>query len=170
VPAFDAPAEILAQLTWWWDNLFRPRLDGLSEDEFTWAPAPGAVSEVGFGDYGEAGPLTTIKWRLQHIAADVFEMRLATLFREPRRTRAEFKATLVYPESAAASVAWLEAVYGEWVRAVENLDAAGWERAPGSEEPRYGDQAFGALVLHIHREAIHHGAEILTLRDLYAAQ
>jgi hypothetical protein len=27
-----------------------------------------------------------------------------------------------------------------------------------------------ALVLHIHREAIHHGAEIALLRDLYAHQ
>lgn len=170
MPAFDAPAEILAQLTWWWDNLFRPRLDGLSEDEFTWAPAPSAVSEVEFGAYGVAGPLTTIKWRLQHIAADVFTMRLATLFREPRQTRAEYKAGLVYPASAAASVAWLDDVYAEWVRVIIALDAAGWERAPGAEEPRYGDQPFGALVLHIHREVIHHGAEILTLRDLYAAQ
>ena len=27
-----------------------------------------------------------------------------------------------------------------------------------------------ALVLHIHREVIHHGAEIALLRDLYGAQ
>jgi hypothetical protein len=27
-----------------------------------------------------------------------------------------------------------------------------------------------ALVLHIHREAIHHGAEIALLRDLYRAR
>jgi hypothetical protein len=168
--SFDVGAEILAQLTWWWDAMFRPRLDDLGDDEFTWAPQPGAVSEVDFGDYGVAGPLTTIKWRLQHIAADVFAMRLATLFDEPRLTRDQFRATLVYPESAAASITWLDEVYGRWVQAIEGLDAAGWERAPGPEERRYGDAPFGALVLHIHREAIHHGAEILTLRDLYAAQ
>ena len=170
MPAFDAPKEILDQLTWWWDNLFWPRLDGLTEDEFVWPPASGAVSEVEFGEYGVAGPLTTIKWRLQHIAADVFDMRLATLFREPRLTRDEFKAQLVYPESAAASISWLAAVYPEWVAAIEAFDADDWERAPGPEERRYGNHPFGALVLHIHREVIHHGAEILTLRDLYAAQ
>lgn len=169
MPAFDAPKEILEQLTWWWDNLFWPRLDGLTEDEFVWAPF-GAVSEVEFGAYGVAGPLTTIKWRLQHVAADVFGMRLATLLEPPLVTRAEYRADLRYPETCGDCIVWLEDVYTRWVRAIERLDAAEWDREAGPEEPRYGDHPFGALVLHIHREAIHHGAEILTLRDLYAAQ
>ena len=31
------------------------------------------------------------------------------------------------------------------------------------------DDPFIGLVLHVHREVIHHGAEILLLRDLYRA-
>jgi hypothetical protein len=37
-----------------------------------------------------------------------------------------------------------------------------WEPAP--------DAPFADLVLHIHREAIHHGAEVSLLRDLYLHQ
>jgi len=36
----------------------------------------------------------------------------------------------------------------------------------GPPEP-FPDVPFADLVLHIHREAIHHGAEVALLRDLY---
>ena len=32
----------------------------------------------------------------------------------------------------------------------------------------YADYPFIALILHINREVIHHGAEIACIRDLYA--
>ena len=38
----------------------------------------------------------------------------------------------------------------------------------GPAEGPYADLPLAALVLHINREAIHHGAEIALLRDLYA--
>jgi hypothetical protein len=31
----------------------------------------------------------------------------------------------------------------------------------------WAEESYAALVLHINREVIHHGAEVLTLRDLY---
>lgn len=37
-------------------------------------------------------------------------------------------------------------------------------------EPDFEQDPMAALVLHINREVIHHGAEISLLRDLYAWQ
>ena len=33
--------ELLEQLTWHWDNHARPRLNGLTDDEYLWEPVPG---------------------------------------------------------------------------------------------------------------------------------
>ena len=38
----------------------------------------------------------------------------------------------------------------------------------GPAEGPYAEYPFAALVLHINREVIHHGAEIACIRDLYA--
>jgi hypothetical protein len=37
----------------------------------------------------------------------------------------------------------------------------------GPTEGPYADHPLGSLILHINREAIHHGAEVCLLRDLY---
>ncbi|MGZ8745120.1 MAG: hypothetical protein ACXWXO_19570 [Nocardioides sp.] len=48
------------------------------------------------------------------------------------------------------------------------LGEEGLVRPCGAAEGPYGDLPLAALVLHINREAIHHGADIALLRDLYA--
>jgi hypothetical protein len=53
---------------------------------------------------------------------------------------------------------------------VRGLDAEALERAVGPAEGSYAEHAMAVLVLHINREAIHHSAEILLLRDLYRAK
>ncbi len=40
-------------------------------------------------------------------------------------------------------------------------------RPCGPAEGPYADYPMAALVLHINREVIHHGAEIACIRDLY---
>jgi len=45
--------------------------------------------------------------------------------------------------------------------------AIGLSRPCGPAEGPYARLSMAALVLHIHREVIHHGAEICLLRDLY---
>ena len=47
------------------------------------------------------------------------------------------------------------------------LGEEGLLRPCGEAEGPYADLPMAALVLHIHREVIHHGAEICLLRDLY---
>jgi hypothetical protein len=49
---------------------------------------------------------------------------------------------------------------------VSPLDADALARPVGPTEP-FPDAPMATLVLHIHREAIHHLAEVLVLRDLY---
>jgi hypothetical protein len=50
---------------------------------------------------------------------------------------------------------------------VRGLGAAGLARPCGPAEAPFADAPLAALVLHINREAIHHGAEIVLLRDLH---
>ena len=45
--------------------------------------------------------------------------------------------------------------------------ADGLTRPCGPAEGPFAEYPMAALVLHIHREVIHHGAEISLLRDLY---
>jgi hypothetical protein len=40
----------------------------------------------------------------------------------------------------------------------------------GPAEGPFADYPMAALVLHINREVIHHGAEVALLRDLYRAR
>ena len=51
---------------------------------------------------------------------------------------------------------------------VRGLDLAGLSER--CREPGFEKDSMAALVLHIHREAIHHGAEVALLRDLFAAR
>ncbi|CQD06294.1 hypothetical protein BN1232_01085 [Mycobacterium lentiflavum] len=55
-----------------------------------------------------------------------------------------------------------------WITGVRSLPAADLTRRCGPAEGPYADYLRSELVLHINREAIHHGAEIACLRDLYA--
>ena len=53
------------QLAWHWHHQLRPRLAGLTDDEYLWEPAPG---------------VTTIAWRLAHITDDCLAARTASHF------------------------------------------------------------------------------------------
>ena len=55
-----------------------------------------------------------------------------------------------------------------WVEGVRSLGEEGLARPCGEAEGPYADEPLAALVTHIHREVIHHGAEVALLRDLYA--
>ncbi len=50
---------------------------------------------------------------------------------------------------------------------VRGLGGDGLSRPCGPAEGPYAGCPMAALVLHIHREVIHHGAEVSLLRDLY---
>ena len=58
-------------------------------------------------------------------------------------------------------------MYARWVAGVRDLGEEGLARPCGPAEGPFAAEPLATLVLHIHREVIHHGAEVGLLRDLY---
>lgn len=181
------------QLDWHWKNQLRGRLDGLTDAEYFWEPVPGcwnvrprgtgtAPVQAGSGamtiDFAfpppDPAPLTTIAWRLGHVIVGVLAMRNAAHFGRPARADALGREQQVdyqsfeYAPTAALALAQLDAEYTTWTAGVEALGEADLLRPCGPAEGPWADQPMAALVLHIHREVIHHLAEVCLLRDLYA--
>jgi hypothetical protein len=177
----DLAAELALQLSWHWDNQLRPRLAGLTDDEYFWEPVPGAWNvhprgqghtdfQGGSGAYTvdfahpapTPAPVTTISWRLVHLLVGVFGARNARYFGGPPADYDSYD----YPGSADAALADLDSKYATWITGVRGLSAD--ELARPCREPGFDSSPMLGLVLHIHREVIHHGAEIALLRDLWA--
>jgi hypothetical protein len=172
-------ASLLAQLEWHWENHLRPRFAGLTDDEYFWEPAPDCwgVREID-GRFVPDGvplsvpraqssvpPFTTIGWRLCHIGADVFRFRASLYFGDGSIT----KESIVWPGNAADALEFVESGYDFWRTGVASLGEEGIWSKLGPRAGPYADDNFVGLVLHHHREAIHHGAEVCLLRDLYRA-
>jgi hypothetical protein len=181
----DWTAQLLAQLTWHWDHHVRPRLDGLTDDEYFWEPVkdcwsirPRAQARTAMAAGGgnlvadfempepSPPPVTTIAWRLGHVIVGIFGARNAAHFGGPPMDY----QTMEWPPDAARALALLDQVYAAWVAGVSGLDDAALARPVGPAEGPFAEYPFAALVLHIHREAIHHLAEVLLLRDLYRSE
>lgn len=181
----DWTTHLLEQLTWHWEKYARPRLDGLSDDEYFWEPVPGAWNlrpraEARTSMAGGAGdlvadfehpepspaPVTTIAWRLAHLIVGVFGSRNASHFGGPPMSY----PTAVWPAHASEALAQLDDVYATWVKGVSALDDKALAKPVGPAEGDFAELPYADLVLHIHREAIHHMAEIALLRDLYRWQ
>ncbi len=170
----DWTKTLLFQWEFHWDNQLRARLEGLSDEEYRWEPTPGAWnvrphdSEPGFTiDFvyptPEPAPLTTIAWRLAHVIVGVLAMRNATHFGAPEASY----QTWEYPGDAKTALAQLETQLAVWVEGVRNLSAEELATPVGPKEPAYPELTMADLVLHIHRELIHHLSEVSLLRDLY---
>ncbi|MCU0271299.1 MAG: DinB family protein [Acidimicrobiales bacterium] len=178
-------ALLLDQLTLHWETTLRPKLEGLSDDEYFWEPVAGCWSVRprreatapllgGSGDLvsefaipePDPPPVTTIAWRLVHLVVGVFGARNASHFGGPPLDHVTYEN----PATAVAALADLDAGYGRWVDGVRSLGEDGLGRPVGEAEGPYAAYPYSGLVLHIHREVIHHGAEILLLRDLYRSR
>jgi hypothetical protein len=174
---------LLEQLDWHWQAQLRPRLNGLTDEEYLWEPVAGcwnvrargsgdAQARPGTGDFTidwefpqpEPAPVTTIAWRIAHLVVGVFGARNASHFGGPP---ADY-TTWEYAGTADSALAQLDTAYATWIEGVRGLGEDGLGRPCGPAEGPYADLPLAALVLHINREAIHHGAEIALLRDLYA--
>ena len=175
---------LVEQLEFYWNVHLRPRLDGLTDEEYFWEPVDGCWSlrRADDGTYRLDGgwpepsptPVTTIAWRLVHIGATCFANRASTFFGDgsvpddadmgdPRHVPTDL------PGSAADAIAFLEWSYGWWHRGISSLDEEGMRAPLGRKGGPYAKDPMAALVAHISREAMHHGAEICLLRDLYRA-
>jgi hypothetical protein len=165
-----------------WTRQLRPRLHGLTDDEYFWSPVPDAWNvrprgtstapvQAGAGDFTidfalpepVPAPFTTIAWRLGHVIVGVLAARNAAHFGAP----AASYETWEYAGDAATALDQLEAQIDTWLAGVSGLGPAALREPIGAKEP-FPELPMADLVLHIHRELIHHGAEIALLRDLWA--
>jgi DinB superfamily len=178
----DWNTQLTDQLDWHWQHQLRPRLDGLTDEEYFWEPVAGGWSlrprgqatapiAVGPGDYvlefarpaPDPPPVTTIAWRLAHLIVGVFGQRNASHFGGPVVSWETFD----YARTADRALSQLDEGYAAWARGVHALGAGGLARPCGPAEGPYADFPLAALVLHVNREVIHHGAELALLRDLH---
>ncbi|WP_309226477.1 MULTISPECIES: DinB family protein [unclassified Mycolicibacterium] len=161
--------ELADQLDWHWQHQLRPRLEGLTDDEYFWQPVPDCwtVHPDGSVDFAypppQPEPFTTISWRLAHVIVGVLAMRSHSHFGGPP---ADYQSW-TYARDARTALDQLDTAYADWIAGVRRLDDAALAQPCGAAEGPYADLSMAALVLHINREVIHHGAEIACIRDLY---
>ena len=154
---------------------FDPRLGGLTDEEYCWEPAGEMWSvrrrdETGAALVGGSGlhvmewafpepdpaPLTTIAWRLAHLIVNVFGERNANHFGGPPTGFFAHD----YAGTAADALTQLDGAVDRWCRGVESLSDDDLLRPVGEAEGPFAQHPYADLILHVHREAIHHGAEI----------
>ena len=181
--AVDWSFELSDQLRWHWEQQLRSRLTGLSDEEYFWEPVPRSWSvrprgqsqapvQAGSGNFAidfafpepDPPPVTTIAWRLGHVVVGVLGARIGSHFGGPPVDYQSF----AYAGTADEALGQLDRMYDAWSRGVQGLGADGLARPCGPSEGPYADRTLAALILHINREVIHHGAELALLRDLYA--
>lgn len=179
----DWPQQLMNQLAWYWEGQLRPRLEGLSDEEYHWEPSPGtwgvrrrgtssAPMAVGSGGWTcdfavpepVPAPVTTIAWRLAHLVVGIFGARNASHFGGPPVDYPGF----AYAGTADEALTQLDAGYAAWTTGVASLGPEGMADLAGPAEGPSADRPMAELVLHITREVVHHGAEVALLRDLWA--
>lgn len=177
--------QVAGQLEFYWDAILRPRLEGLTDEEYFWEPVEGCWT-LRKGEDGryvldglgvrppEPAPLTTLAWRLNHVAAHCLANRADTFFGpgevpedadmfDPRRVPAEL------PGTAADALEFLEEGFRAWQSGVTALSESDLRAPLGPKGGPFADDPMLALVMHINRETMHHGAEMCLLRDLFRA-
>ncbi|MET7689071.1 DinB family protein [Streptomyces sp. NPDC005483] len=172
------------QLDWYWCKNLRPRLDGLTDEEYFWEPVrdcwsirPRGTSAAPMSE-GSGGwrmdsaspdtaptpaPVTTIAWRLAHIIVSCLGYRVGWYF----GGQDVDSETFPYAGTADEALRQLDEMYGRWNAGVRELSDADLENPPPVGPERFPMEN---RVLHVNRELIHHGAEISLLRDLYRRQ
>ena len=163
-------SQLADQLEFHWTNQLRPRFEGLTDDEYFWCPVPNrwTLHPDGSIDFHypapEPAPFTTIAWRLAHVIVGVLAMRNHSHFGGPPADYQSWQ----YATDARTALSQLDDAYETWMAGVRALSDDELNRACGPAEGPYADYPLSALILHINREMIHHGAEIACIRDLYA--
>ena len=154
---------------------FRARIDGLSDDEYFWEPVPDCWSvreqdgifrvDGGPTPTGQAAPVTTISWRLVHIASDVL---LGFAHRE-WPDRVPDPRDLPVPSTAAAAIELCELGERSWRENFESLGDDGIRKESRALKGGRWASDVAGLHVHVYDEFIHHAAEVGLLRDLYRA-
>jgi uncharacterized damage-inducible protein DinB len=128
----------------------RERLAGLTEEEYRWEPGPG---------------VSTLAWRMEHIADLLTEDRNATWLGGPAR-----RAPGRTPITAVDGLDGLDAAIAVWLDVLAAVPVESLGEPIGAVGGPYGNDTRRSFVLHVLDELIHHGAEVALLRDLWAAR
>ena len=168
----ELASHLAEQLDFHWRVQMRPRLDGLTDEEYFWQPVPDCWTIRMDGgspipDFAypppDPEPVTTIAWRLAHLIVGVLAVRVHSHFGGPPADYQSWD----YATGADTALKQLDDQYAAWITGVRGLSEEQLWRPCGPAEGPYADETMATLVLHINREMIHHGAEIALLRDLY---
>ncbi|MDP3713153.1 MAG: hypothetical protein Q8R60_11810 [Mycobacteriales bacterium] len=134
-------AELHEQLSWWWEQVLRPGLGGLTDTDLTDARV------------GER--LVSVASLLAQRASFHFGDRSLTDDRLP-----------ALPASAVDALLLLDEAWADWDSGVLSADDVRLRRAhqgpPGTMDERY---PLWALVLHVNREVVQAGAQLLLLLE-----
>ncbi|WP_114853164.1 DinB family protein [Brachybacterium sp. YJGR34] len=185
----DLSAVLHEQIDYHVREFLRPRLEGLTDEEYVFDPGatgrawtvhprvpegtePPTAMQGGSGEmvidfaYPEPdpAPLTTIAWRLGHLVVGVLAVRSHSHFGGPP---ADYM-TWNYAATAQGALEQFDREYARWMRGVEQWSAEDLQVAVGEAEGPWAQHSRATLVAHINRELIHHLAEIALLRDLWA--
>jgi hypothetical protein len=147
------------------------RLDGLTVDEYLWEPVPDAWTvrpEAGRwrADFATPdpvpAPVTTIAWRMWHIA-DCLASYVAPHL-GPSPLPGESREWVGEPRAARGA---MQLTYDTFRDRIHELGEAGLRQELGPAWGPFAHDSWAALVIHAMDEIVHHGAEIGLLRDLY---
>jgi hypothetical protein len=159
----------------------RARLEGLTDEEYFWEPAPDCWT-IHRGDDGRwvwdppqpmtNPPFTTIAWRLWHLVDLYGEDRAPKWLDLPPQGPAigldDPDGTP--PATALDALALLDRAHDRWDAHLALVDEDRLAVLIGPVGGRWADHTRAAYVLHMLDEFVHHGAEMATLRDLWWAQ
>jgi hypothetical protein len=155
-----------------WSRLLR-RLEGLTDPEFLWEPVPGCWTirrlddgtiyrDPGVWPEVEPSPVTTIAWRVSHIADNFTERRIGPLFgrqADPRPPE--------LPLGAAEGVAYARTAFDSWRAHLASVTDRELAQPLDQGTTPYEGQPLTRFVLQYLEELAHHAAEVALLRDLY---
>jgi hypothetical protein len=160
----------------------RDRLDGLTDEEYFWEPAPGCwtIRQRADGTWTsdfplprpELEPFTTIAWRLWHLIDMYGENRAPQWLGLPPQGDAIGRDApdSEPPSNAEDAIELLERAHARWDA---HLALTTYDTLTQLVGPVGGDYAHRTRVAYVHHmldEFVHHGAEIGVLRDLWRWQ
>ncbi|MGI9624342.1 MAG: DinB family protein [Acidimicrobiales bacterium] len=151
------------------------RLEGLGDEEYLWEPGPNcwSVRKLDNGDVAveraesreiTPAPLTTIAWRLWHLAVDCFEDYTRRLNGDGR----DVEPDTGWHMEADAGVAHLQQSWAGYRATIAARDD--WWDELGEAWGPWNQHSVTDMALHAGNELVHHGAEIALLRDLYVSK
>ncbi|MFB4301173.1 DinB family protein [Actinomadura sp. NTSP31] len=154
----------------------RGRLEGLTDDEYLWEPAPGGWTlrpdaggrwlidaEGGGGPAPDPVPVATIAWRMGHVGLTFVDYG-TRLFHGRNITLddVEFSGT------AAGGIEFLETAFRvHWREPLGAIAGERWWGPSGAAFFGYSHYPVIDTALHVLDEFTHHAAELGVLRDLY---